>query len=82
LYFLIACIYLFIYLWLYSPFVRPWPLFQFRILYTVSRIPWTGDQPVARPLPTHRINAHRHPCLEWYTNPRSQLSSERRQFML
>jgi hypothetical protein len=23
-------------------------------LYTVGSIPWTGDQPVTRPLPTHR----------------------------
>jgi hypothetical protein len=30
----------------------------------------------------HRINAHRHPCLEWDSNPRYQLPSERRQFML
>jgi hypothetical protein len=29
----------------------------------------------------HRINAHRYPCLEWDSNPRSQRSSERRQFM-
>jgi hypothetical protein len=36
-----------------SPF-RTCPLFQFLILYTVGRTPWTGDQPVARPLPTHR----------------------------
>jgi hypothetical protein len=28
--------------------------FCFLILYTVGRTPWTGDQPVARPLPTHR----------------------------
>jgi hypothetical protein len=35
-------------------FVGPWPLFQFLDLHTVSRTPWTGDQPVARPLPTHR----------------------------
>jgi hypothetical protein len=28
--------------------------FSFFILYTVGRSPWTGDQPVARPLPTHR----------------------------
>jgi hypothetical protein len=28
--------------------------FQFPNLYTVGRTPWTGDQPVARPLPTHR----------------------------
>jgi hypothetical protein len=27
---------------------------SFLILYTVGRTPWTGDQPVARPLPTHR----------------------------
>jgi hypothetical protein len=42
-----------------------------------------GDQTVARPLPTqnntNRINAHRHPCLEWDMSPRSQNSSERRQ---
>jgi hypothetical protein len=32
-----------------------WPLIQFRNhLYTVGRTPWTSDQPVARPLPTHR----------------------------
>jgi hypothetical protein len=28
--------------------------FSFLIFYTVSRTPWTGDQPVARPLPAHR----------------------------
>jgi hypothetical protein len=28
--------------------------FSFLILYTVGRTPWTGDQRVARPLPTHR----------------------------
>jgi hypothetical protein len=35
-------------------FVGPWPHFQFLYLYAVGRTPWTGDQPVARPLPTHR----------------------------
>jgi hypothetical protein len=35
-------------------FVGPWPLFQFLNQCTVGRTPWTGDQPVARPLPTHR----------------------------
>jgi hypothetical protein len=29
----------------------------------------------------HRINAYRHPCLEWDSNPRSQRWSEVRQFM-
>jgi hypothetical protein len=38
-----------------EPFVGPWPLFSFLIFYTVGRTPLTGDQPVARPLPTHRI---------------------------
>jgi hypothetical protein len=42
-----------VYLWLYSP-CGPWPLFQFIDLYTVGKTPWAGDQPVARPLPTHR----------------------------
>jgi hypothetical protein len=42
-----------IYLWLYSP-CGNWPLFQFLNLYAVGRIPWTGYQPVARLLPTHR----------------------------
>jgi hypothetical protein len=29
----------------------------------------------------HRIKAHRHPCLEWDSNPRSQCSRGRRRFM-
>jgi hypothetical protein len=40
-------------LWLYSPFDLG-RFFSSLILYTVSRTSWTGDQPVARPLPTHR----------------------------
>jgi hypothetical protein len=61
--------------------------FSFLIFYTVCRVPWTGDQPVARPLPAHtgeykdRTNAHRQPCLEWDSNTRSQHSSERICFM-
>jgi hypothetical protein len=59
----------------------------FLSLHTVGRTPWTGDQSVAMPLPAHteqqkhRINSHRHPCLKWDSNPRSQCSSVRRQFM-
>jgi hypothetical protein len=77
----------FIHQWLYSPFIGPWPPVQFRnIFYTVGRTTWTSDQPVAKPLPTHRttqnrINEHIHPCLEYDSNPRSQRSSERIQFM-
>jgi hypothetical protein len=41
-------------LWLYSPLLGLDRFFNFSSLYTVGRIPWTGDQAVARPLPTHR----------------------------
>jgi hypothetical protein len=59
----------------------PWPLFQF-LNPTHSRQDSLGeDQAVARPLPTHRINAHRHPCLEWDSKLRPQCSSRRRRFM-
>jgi hypothetical protein len=63
-----------IYLWLYSPLLGLGRLFSFLTLYTVGRNPWKGEQPVARPLPKqrHRINAYRHPCLEWDSNPRPQ----------
>jgi hypothetical protein len=40
-------------LWLYSP-LDFGPFFSSLILYTVGKTPWTGDQPVVRPLPTHR----------------------------
>jgi hypothetical protein len=60
-----------IYLWLYSPCgLRP--LFPVLYPYTVGWTPWTGDQPVTRPLPTHRTTqtqkkrTDRHPCLEWF----------------
>jgi hypothetical protein len=36
-----------------QPFVGP-RFFSFLIVYTVGRTPWTGDQPVAKPLPRHR----------------------------
>jgi hypothetical protein len=37
-----------------QPFVGSRPFFSFVILYTIGRTPWTGDQPVASPLITHR----------------------------
>jgi hypothetical protein len=76
------------------PYVHPsmaflplWTLcrfFSFLILYAVHRTSWTGDQPVARSLPTHKTaqmqnkRTQRHPCLQWDSNPRSQCSSGRR----
>jgi hypothetical protein len=64
-----------LYLWLNSPLLDLGRFFSFLLLYTVGRIPWTGDQPVARPLPAHtekhkhRINAYRHPRLEFGFEP-------------
>jgi hypothetical protein len=37
-----------------TAFVDLGRFFSFLIRYSVGRNPWTGDQPVARPLPTHR----------------------------
>jgi hypothetical protein len=45
------------------------------IFYAGGRTPWMNDQPIARPLPTHRTTqtqnkrTHRYPCLEWDSNP-------------
>jgi hypothetical protein len=68
---------------LYSPLLGLGSFFSILILYTVRKTPWTGDRPVVRPLPTHRINAHTdiHALSEWDSSPRSQRSSERRRFM-
>jgi hypothetical protein len=30
------------------------PFFSFLILYTVGRTPWAEDQPIIKPLPTHK----------------------------
>jgi hypothetical protein len=68
-------IYLSIYLYIclsvsLKTFVGPWSLSSFLIFYSAGRTPWTGDQPVTRPLPAntgqrkHRININRYPCLE------------------
>jgi hypothetical protein len=51
-------------------------LFGWVISPSQGRYPHTGQNKHKQ-----RINAHRYPCLEWDSNPRSQCSSERRQFM-
>jgi hypothetical protein len=72
-------IYLPVCLWLCSPSLDLGRFFSFLTLYTVGKTPWTGDQPVARSLPTYRTTqtqnkrTHRYPCLEWDSNPRSCL---------
>jgi hypothetical protein len=77
-----------IYLWLCSPCIGHLPLLQFLNSIYVQSVGLLGQgisQSQGRYLHTeqnkHRINAHRHPCLEWDSNQRSQCSSERRQFM-
>jgi hypothetical protein len=43
------------YLWFYTALLLDLgKFFSFLIFYTVGRTPWTGDQPVVRPLPEHR----------------------------
>jgi hypothetical protein len=70
--------------------IRPLGLFRFRtyflkLMNVLDRNPLTGDRPDARPLPTEdnttQKNADIHPCLEWDSNPRSQCSSGRRQYV-
>jgi hypothetical protein len=45
---------IYIRLWRYSPLLSFGRFFNYLILYTVGRTPWTGDQSVTRPLPKHR----------------------------
>jgi hypothetical protein len=67
-------------------FVGPWPLFSFLIYYTAENSPRTG-RPDRRKASTYahrtseRINAYKHPCLEWDSNQRSQCLNGRREFM-
>jgi hypothetical protein len=57
----------------------------YEFVWTFGRTPWTGDQPDAGPLPTQdntrQKNVDIHPCLERDSNPRSQCSSGRRQYV-
>jgi hypothetical protein len=67
-------------------FVWPWALFQFLdLLQSVGSLGRVISPSQGRDLHTGqhklRINAHRHPCLKWDSIPRSQCSSDRRQFM-
>jgi hypothetical protein len=52
-----------------QPFLGPWPLFQFHNQHTVGRTTLTGMSPsqgiyLHTGQHQHRINEHRHPCLE------------------
>jgi uncharacterized protein (DUF58 family) len=56
MYFLTIALIKSIYVSIYGSTALCWTLaaFSFLIVYMVCRTTWTGDQPVARPLPTHR----------------------------
>jgi hypothetical protein len=71
---------------------RPFSLFAIRInldlwiLQTVGMFPWASDQLCSKAAAyigqhKHRMNAHRHPCLELDSNTRSQYLSGRRHYM-
>jgi hypothetical protein len=69
---------------LYGPLLGLGPFFSFLILYTVGLLGGGSARCKAATYTqnnTNRINAYRHPWLEWDSNPRSQCSSERRQIM-
>jgi hypothetical protein len=72
--------------WLYSPLLGPGRFLNFVILYTVGRTPGTGSACHKAFTYTrkniNRINAHRHSCLGWDSNPRPRRLSRRRRFML
>jgi hypothetical protein len=71
----------FIHQWLYSPLLGPGLLFSFVIFFTqtIRLLGWVISLSQGCYLHTghhkHRINAGRHPCLEWDSNPRSQCLS-------
>jgi hypothetical protein len=53
----------------------------YKSIWRVIRTPWTGNRPDTKPLPTQDSAKHTHPCLERDSNPRSQCSSDRRQYV-
>jgi hypothetical protein len=68
--------FLFFYLWLYHPC---WVLTAFSVswsFYTFGRTSWTGDQPVARPLPAHKSTHYIHVSSEIRTHDTSVSAGE------
>jgi hypothetical protein len=68
-------IYLSIYLCFYGPLLGLDRFSNFLIFYTVGRTPSKGGSARNKDATctqdnTHRINAHKHPCLKWASNPR------------
>jgi hypothetical protein len=72
--------------WLYSPLLYLGRFFSF-LIFSHSRLDSLDGGTARRKAATYtqnntnRINAHRHPCLEWGSSPISQCWSGRRRFM-
>jgi hypothetical protein len=47
-------------------FVQPWLIFQFLDILHRLRTPWTGDEPVRRPLHTHRKTQRQNKCTQTF----------------
>jgi hypothetical protein len=81
--YLSVCLCLSIYLSIYgsTALVVLGHLFSFLILYTVGRTPCTGISPsqsgYLHPEQGNQKKTHRHPCLEWDSNPRFQFTTVR-----
>jgi hypothetical protein len=75
-----------IYLWLYSPLLGLGRFFSF-LIFLRSQYDSLDGGSARRKAATYTQNnintekTHTQPCLEWDSNPRSQRSSELRQFM-
>jgi hypothetical protein len=67
-------------LWLYSPLFGLCCSFSSLILYTVGRTPWSGDQPVVRPLPTHKATQTQTSTLRVGFEPTTRVWAGRKQF--
>jgi hypothetical protein len=74
-----------IYLWLYRPLLDLDSFFSFLVSTQSARLLGRGSARRKAATCTqdnkNRINAHRHPCLKWDPNSRSQCLSGRRQFI-
>jgi hypothetical protein len=80
----------FIHQWLYSPLLDRGLFFSFTVLCTVGRTPWTGHQPVTKPLRTRRTTQTRSKPTHTHTQtsmpragfgPTTLAFERRRQFM-
>jgi hypothetical protein len=76
------------YYYYYGSIAICWALAAFSVSWSYTQSVWLLGREISPSLGHYvytgkhkqRINARKHPCLEWDSNPRSQCLSERRQF--